>query len=146
MNNFPIKGEHLTALIPQKPPFVFITSLESVSENKAHTTFTFNENHALCFNRCLSSSGLLEHIAQSAGCRSGYESFHSGKHGNRAFIGEIKNFSYKRLPQVGEELHTEITLEATVYGVVNIVSGKTFINSEEIASCTLKIFFEQAGN
>ncbi len=143
MNNFPIKGEQLTTLIPQKPPFVFITSLEKIENNIGYTTFTFNAGHTLCTNNTLSATGVLEHIAQSAGCKSGYETFMQGKQGKRAFIGEVRNFVCHRLPVVGELLQTQIVLEATIFGTVNIVLGRTYINNEEIASCALKIFFEQ---
>lgn len=141
---FPVTGAELTRLIPQKPPFVFITSLESVSEAKAHTRFIFDENHTLCHNGHLTAAGVLEHIAQSAGCKSGYANYASGKPGRRGFIGEIKNFICVREPKAGERLDTEITLDAVVYGVVNMVSAKTLINGEEIASCAIKIFFESA--
>ncbi|MCW5907056.1 MAG: hypothetical protein KIS94_04300 [Chitinophagales bacterium] len=141
--SFPINGTDLLKFIPQAPPFTFITSLEAVSTQKAFTTFVFNEKQTLCFNGTLSPAGVLEHIAQSAGCKSGYHDFVNGKKNRVAFIGEIKNFVCHRLPKAGELLRTEITLEATVYDVVHIVSGKTFIGEEEIASCTLKIFFGQ---
>jgi len=140
---FPITGEQLIKLIPQKPPFVFISSLEAVSEASGQTSFVFDENHTLCYNGHLSAAGVLEHMAQSAGCKSGYENHQSGKKGRRGFIGEVKNFVCTRLPKAGEQLNTEITLEAVVYGVVNIVSARTHIGGEEIASCTIKIFFEQ---
>lgn len=143
LNKFPVKGEELTLLIPQKPPFVFITSLENIEGNKGYTTFQFEGKHSLCFNNTLSVAGLLEHIAQSAGCKWGYETFMEGKEGRRGFIGEVRNFVCYRLPKAGELLQTEIVLEATVFGSVNIVSGITKVGAEEIANCTIKIFFEE---
>ena len=142
-NQFPIKGAELISLIPQKHPFVFISSLEKIEGSKGYTTFLFESNHTLCFNNTLTVAGLLEHIAQSAGCKSGYETFIAGKEGRRGFIGEIRNFVCYRLPKAGELLQTEIMLEATVFGSVNIVSGRTKVGAEEIASCTIKIFFEE---
>lgn len=144
LNQFPVKGEDLTLLIPQKPPFVFISSLEKIEDNKSYTTFLFESNHTLCFDNTMSIAGLLEHLAQSAGCKSGYKTFMAGKQGRIGFIGEIRNFVCYRQPKAGELLQTEIVLEATVFGSVNIISGKTMIGNEEIASCTLKIFFESA--
>lgn len=141
--SFPIKGADLLKFIPQKPPFTFISSLESVNAQKAFTTLVIEETLPLYFNGYLSATGLLEHMAQSAGCKSGYHDFEKGKRNGATFIGEIKNFICHRLPKAGEVLYTEVTLEATVYDAVHIVSGKTFIGNEEIASCTLKIFFGQ---
>jgi hypothetical protein len=44
--DFPISGQELVQLIPQKEPFVFISSLLSVDERRCTTTFTFDPNHA----------------------------------------------------------------------------------------------------
>lgn len=138
---FPVSGEALIRLIPQKPPFVFISSLDSVSENTCTTTFIFDKDHALCDDGTLSAAGVLEHIAQSAGCKSGYENFVSGKKGSLGFIGEIRDFVCSRLPHAGETLTTFINREAIVYGVVSIIIGKVSIGEEEIASCRIKVFF-----
>lgn len=139
---FPINGSKLTNLIPQKPPFVFIDSLNDVTENKCITNFTFKADNVLCENGKLMLAGLLENMAQSAGCKMGYEDFTENKKSRRGFIGEVKNFSVSRLPNVGEELTTEITIEGKVFGAVTLIAGKTFVGNEEIASCNMKVFFE----
>ncbi len=140
-HTFPISGEAIIRLIPQKPPFVFISSLDSVTESTCTTTFTFDQDHTFCDDGKLSAAGVLEHIAQSAGCKSGYESFISGKKGSLGFIGEIRDFVCHRLPYAGETLSTFIHREAIVYGVVSIIIGKVSIGEEEIASCRIKVFF-----
>lgn len=139
---FPISGNQLTQLIPQKPPFVFIDSLNEVTENKCITTFTFKADNVLCENGKLMLAGLLENMAQSAGCKMGYEDFTENKKSRRGFIGEVKNFSVSRLPDVGEKLTTEITIEGKVFGAVTLIAGKIFTGNEEIASCNMKVFFE----
>lgn len=139
---FPISGDKLTNLIPQKPPFVFIDSLNGVSQNKCITTFAFKADNVLCENGTLMLAGLLENMAQSAGCKMGYEDFMENKKSRRGFIGEVKNFSVLRLPNAGEELTTEIVIEGKVFGAVTLVGGKIFTGSEEIASCNMKVFFE----
>ncbi len=139
---FPINGNQLTQLIPQKPPFVFIDSLNEVSENKCITTFKFKADNVLCENGKLMLAGLLENMAQSAGCKMGYEDFIENKKSRRGFIGEVKNFSVFRLPNVGEELITEITIEGKVFGAVTLIAGKVFVENQEIASCNMKVFFE----
>ena len=138
----PISGNQLTQLIPQKPPFVFINSLKEVNENNCITTFQFDADNALCTNGKLSLAGLLENMAQSAGCKMGYEDFAEGKKSRRGFIGEVKNFSVTRFPSVGEELTTEIIIEGKVFGAVTLIAGRILIGAEEIASCKMKVFFE----
>jgi predicted hotdog family 3-hydroxylacyl-ACP dehydratase len=138
----PISGDQLTQLIPQKPPFVFISALTEVSEQTCTTTFRFEADHVLCENGKLSSAGLMENIAQTSGCKLGYEDFMKGKTHSRAFIGEIRDFIYTRLPKVGEELTTVVTIESKVFGVVAVASAVVKVNDVEIASCKMKIFFE----
>lgn len=138
----PISGNQLTQLIPQKPPFVFINSLHAVNENNCITKFKFDADNVLCADGKLSLAGLLENMAQSAGCKMGYEDFAEGKKSRRGFIGEVKEFSVSRFPNVGEELTTEITIEGKVFGAVTLIAGKILIGDEVISSCKMKVFFE----
>lgn len=139
---FPISGNQLTQLIPQKPPFVFINALNEVSGNRCVTTFKFEADNVLCENGKLMIAGLLENLAQSAGCKMGHDDFMQGKKPRVGFIGEVKNFSVLRLPVAGEELTTEIIVEGKVFGAVTLIAGKVNVGEEEIASCNMKVFFE----
>ena len=139
---FPISGDRLTNLIPQKPPFVFINSLNEVSDNACITSFTFGTDNVLCENGKLMMAGLLENMAQSAGCKMGYEDFIENKKSRRGFIGEVKDFSVLRIPAAGEQLTTKIKVEGKVFGAVTLIAGKIFVDDEEIASCKMKVFFE----
>src|SRR5688572_26412712 len=100
----PINGNNLTALIPQKHPFVLISSLVEVKDDTCLTTFRFAADHILCDKGQLSAAGLLENMAQSAGCKIGYEDFMKGKKHSAGFIGEVRDFFFSRLPEAGEEL------------------------------------------
>ncbi|MBP7390014.1 MAG: hypothetical protein KA841_06395, partial [Chitinophagales bacterium] len=140
--DFPISGQELVQLIPQKEPFVFISSLLSVDERRCTTTFTFDPNHALCNYGNLSIGGIIENMAQSSGCKMGYENFMKGKPARAAFIGEVREFTYSRLPKAGELLTTEITIENMVFGSVVVIAGKVKVGREAIASCKMKVFFE----
>ncbi|HLP49737.1 MAG TPA: hypothetical protein VK154_02575 [Chitinophagales bacterium] len=140
---FPISGEQLENLIPQKHPFVLISSLKEVNEKTCVTTFKINSDHVLCANGRLSLAGLLENMAQSSGCKLGYEDFMEGKKARVGFIGEVRDFQFTRLPAAGEELVTEITIENKVFGSVTVISGKVNTGGEEIASCKMKVFFQE---
>ncbi|MBL0308168.1 MAG: 3-hydroxyacyl-ACP dehydratase [Bacteroidetes bacterium] len=139
---FPINGEKLEQLIPQKKPFVLISSLSSVTDKTCTTTFSFDADHVLCEDGKLSMAGLLENMAQTSGCKLGYEDYLNGKPPRIGFIGEIRDFVYTRLPIIGEELTTEITIENQVFGTVTVVSGRIMNAGNEIASCRMKVFFE----
>lgn len=139
---FPISGEQLANLIPQKHPFVLISALKEVNESNCITTFKINGDHVLCTDGKLSLAGLLENMAQSSGCKLGYEDFMKGKKPRVGFIGEVRDFQFTRLPNAGEELTTEITIENKVFGSVTVISGKVNTGDEEIASCKMKVFFQ----
>jgi predicted hotdog family 3-hydroxylacyl-ACP dehydratase len=138
---FPISGQELEKLIPQKQPFVLVSTLLDVTAMNCATTFTFLPNHVLCSDGKLSLAGLLENMAQSSGCKMGFEDFVSGQKPRRGFIGEIRDIVCNRLPLAGEILNTEVIVENEVFGAVTIVSATVISNAELLASCRMKIFF-----
>ena len=100
----PITGQNLIDLIPQKPPFVLVSSLLAVSDNHSVTTFSFDNNHVLCNNGKLTTAGLMENIAQTAAAKMGYECDLLGKKIPIGFIGDVRDFTFTQLPVVGEEM------------------------------------------
>jgi predicted hotdog family 3-hydroxylacyl-ACP dehydratase len=137
----PINGDKLIELIPQKPPFVLISSLLEVSDMHSVTSFTFNAGHVMCENGKLTAGGLMENIAQTAAAKMGYECALQGKKIPIGFIGDVRDFLFTRLPLAGEEIVTEINITNQVFDVT-IISGNVKLNGEEIASGKMKIFVE----
>jgi predicted hotdog family 3-hydroxylacyl-ACP dehydratase len=137
----PVSGENLIELIPQKPPFVLISSLLEVSEKTSTSTFTFDETHVLCWNGHLTSAGLMENIAQTAAAKTGYECLLKGSKIPIGFIGDVRDFIFTRHPQPGEEITTQVTIIHEIFDVT-IISGVIKMDGVEIASCVMKIFVE----
>jgi len=137
----PVAGIELIDLIPQKPPFVLISSLKSVSENRAMSTFTFFKSHSLCNQGKLTVAGIMENIAQTAAAKMGYECHLNGKKIPIGFIGDVRDFSFSKLPMAGEEIETEIVIINQIFDV-SIITGSVKMNGEEIAHCKMKIFVE----
>lgn len=137
----PIIGQNLIDLIPQKPPFVLISSLQQVSETHSITTFKFDESHVLCSAGKLTVAGMMENIAQTAAAKMGYEFSLLGKKIPVGFIGDVRDFSFTKLPVVGEEIETEIIITNQIFDV-SIITGSIKLNGEEIAHCKMKIFVE----
>lgn len=137
----PVSGEKLIELIPQKFPFVLISSLVEVTEKSGISKFTFDDAHVLCRSGKLTSAGLMENIAQTAAAKTGYEYFLKGKKIPVGFIGDVRDFVFIKQPKVGEEIVTEITITHEIFDVT-VVSGSVTLNGEEIASCNMKIFVE----
>lgn len=137
----PVSGQNLIDLIPQKPPFVLVSTLLEVSEEHSVTSFVFDQNHVLCENGKLTSGGVMENIAQTAAAKTGYQSFMKGKKVPIGFIGDVRDFVCIRLPEVGEELITEVRITNKIFDVT-IITGTVKLNGEQIASCKMKIFEE----
>ena len=137
----PIKGQTLIDLIPQKPPFVLISALLAVSESHSVTSFTFDETHVLCNNGKLAIAGLMENMAQTAAAKMGYECNLLGKKIPIGFIGDVRDFSFSKLPSAGEQIETEITITNQIFDV-SMISGSIRLNGEEIATGKMKIFVE----
>lgn len=140
--NLPIVGETLIQLIPQKPPFVFVDALLRVTAQSCTTAFTPHPDNPLVQNGKLSLAGLLEHMAQSAGCKTGFDDFNEGKKPRVAFIGEVKEMHVNRLPETGTTIHTTIEVEHLVFGSVVVVKATSKADEEVLASCKMKVFFE----
>lgn len=135
----PVTGNQLIHFIPQKPPFVLISSLVEINEQTCTTKFSFDSSHVLCSNGKLSAAGLIENMAQTSGCKAGYAGFLKGAKPTLGYIGEVRNFTYSRLPNAGEELTTQVTIDNEIFGVI-MISGKVSTGGEEIASCKMKVF------
>lgn len=136
---FPVNGQELITLIPQRMPFVFISSLLEASEIHSVTTFSFDASHVLCTDGKLTPGGVIENIAQTAAAKTGYMSRLKGKKPPVGYIGDVRDFICTRLPLVGDELTTEIRVTNEIFDVT-IISGVVKLNGEEIASCKMKIF------
>ncbi len=139
--NLHISGQKLVNLIPQKPPFVLVSTLQQVSNAHAVTTFVFDQKHPLCSEGKLTVAGLMENIAQTAAAKMGYECSLLGKKIPIGFIGDVRDFSFTKLPVVGEEIETEIIITNQIFDV-SIITGSVKLNGEEIANCKMKIFVE----
>ena len=140
----PLTGKELLEVIPQRPPFVMIDQLFATEGNQCTTTFTITAGNVLCDNGKLNPSGLLENIAQTAAAMAGYNSKIEKKEQPMGFIGDIRSFTYTKLPPIGALIITEVIRENEVMGVT-IIAGKIQLDNEEIASCKMKIF-SIAGN
>jgi len=135
----PLTKEQTEFIIPQKQPFVLISSLTKADESGCETQFTVPENHVLLNGNKLSPSGIMENIAQSCAAMMGFINSGKDEKPKIGFIGDIRGFSCSALPKVGETLTTEIKIENQVFDVT-IIQGTVLLHNEQIASCKMKIF------
>lgn len=115
--------------IPQRPPFVFMDTIESVEEKVARTRFTIPAECPLVADNILPLSGLMENAAQTCATRAGDKI---------GYIGAIKQMQVTRFPHVGETLTTEAVVVQEVLNI-SLMECTTRIGNELIATTTLKI-------
>lgn len=129
----------ILSLIPQRPPFVMVDELLFADEKTATSIFKIRDNNIFFDKSGLAEAALVENIAQTAAARTGYLSLMENKAVPVGFLGAVQNFEVFCLPQLHQELTTDIVVEHIVFNAA-IISGKTRCGTTEIASCTMKIF------
>jgi predicted hotdog family 3-hydroxylacyl-ACP dehydratase len=135
----------IQSLIPQKPPFVMVDKLLSVTETSTTTGFTIQPDNIFVQNGVFKEPGLLENIAQTAAASAGYVAHTENKPVLVGYIGAVNNLQVFALPKTGDELITEITTENQIFDVT-LISGKITCNGQLIAQCKMKIFINQIKN
>lgn len=128
----------LNELLPQRPPFVMIDRLVSCDEVFAVTELTIREDNIFVENEQLTSSGLIENIAQTCAARIGYLNLNEGGTVKIGVIGAISNLNIVRTPKVGEKLETTIELISEVFQMT-LVEAVVRIGDEEIVRANMKI-------
>src|SRR5436190_19639107 len=122
-----ITEENIQALIPQKIPFVMVDKLLSFDEKVTRTGFLIQADNIFVENGTFKEPGLVENIAQTAAARAGYTSKTDNKRVLVGYIGAVNDLQVFSLPQTGDELITEITIENQIFDVT-LISGKISCN------------------
>lgn len=125
-------------LLPQQPPFRFVDTLESYSEEDTIVHLTVGSGHMLMDGDELSAAGLLEHMAQASAVRSGYRMrFILNLPVKIGYIGQVKKYSISRLPRNGERLTTTVHLVQDFFNV-SMTDIEVRVGDELIAKASLK--------
>ncbi len=126
MFSLPLSKEQTEFIIPQKQPFVLITSLIKADETGCETSFTTSENHLLLQGTRLSSCGIIKNIAQSCATMMGFVNAAQDSKPKVGFIIYTRSFQCSKLPGVGETIYTTIQIDNQVFDVT-IIEGKFLI-------------------
>lgn len=121
--------DNIAHYIPQRPPFVFIDTIDELSNTVARTRFTIPADCPLVTDGILPLAGLMENAAQTCAARAG---------DRIGYIGAVKQMEAYRFPVIGETLYTEAQLVQEVMNIC-LMEVKTFTGDELIATTTLKI-------
>ena len=131
--------DQILQFIPQRPPMVMIENLILAEEKKSISSLTILPENIFCEDGVLKEPGLIENMAQTAAAGSGYKSVSRKEKPPEGFIGGIRNLVIHSLPQVGQEIRTEVIVEHEIFDAL-VVTGKVFLGDRMIASRDMKIF------
>lgn len=132
-------AKDILPLIPQRAPFVMISTLESCNESSATTTLVISKDNIFVKNDRLTEPALLENIAQTAAARMGYLCQQEYKPVPVGFIGAIQNVKINTLPLVDSKLTTTINIKNQIFNAT-IIEGKIYEGENLIAQSDMKIF------
>ena len=133
----PITGSNLLRLIPQRPPIVMVSSLESYQKDRLIASLHIERERLFVTEDGLVESGLLEHMAQSVALHTGYNFFLRNEQAPTGYIGAIQQADIQQLPAIGNTIYTEITILQEFMGVT-LVDIVTRLKDEIIATAKMK--------
>lgn len=137
-----LKGTELYQLMPQRPPIVMADSLSNVTADGSDSTLTILPENIFVQDGELREPGIIEHIAQSAACYAGYDTYVHGLAPKLGYIGEIKKMTIVKLPRVGQTMHTRLDVMGEAAGVT-LIQATVRVEDEVIAEGRMKIFIKE---
>lgn len=132
-----LEKETVENLLPQKFPFVMVDAMHSYTETSLISGLKIQQDNIFVKNDIFLEAGLIEHMAQSVALHTGYQFFLRNETAPTGYIGSIKEIEIKKLPQLNDNIQSEVTILQEFAGItlVNIV---TTLNNEEIANGQMK--------
>lgn len=132
-----LEKEMVENLLPQKFPFVMVDAMHSYTETSLVSGLKIQQDNIFVKNDIFLEAGLIEHMAQSVALHTGYQFFLKNETAPTGYIGSIKEIEIKKLPQLNDNIQSEVTILQEFAGItlVNIV---TTLNNEEIANGQMK--------
>lgn len=136
--NLPITNvEFVIELIPQKKPFVMVDKLHHFSEEKIVSGLTIKDEYLFCANNLFLEPGLIENMAQTVAMHKGYTYYLKNEPAPVGYIGAIKKAEIFKLPDLGSELVTTVTILHDIMGVT-LVKAKIECGDALIATSEIK--------
>lgn len=127
----------ITKLIPQRAPIIMVDSLLYYDASKVISGLTISNTNIFVQNDTFTEPGLIEHMAQTVALYTGYHFYINNLQAPEGYIGAIKGVEITKLPKVGSQLKTEVTILQEIMGVT-LVSGTTTLNGEVIITAQMK--------
>lgn len=131
-----LRSIDIHTLLPQQEPFVMIDSLIMYDATGTVTETVVADKGFFIKGQKLTSSGLIENIAQTCAARIGYYNKYILKKGIQpGVIAAIRNMKVKGHPKVGQKIRTNITIisqiaELALFKATITAEGKTLTSAE----------------
>src|SRR5690606_277341 len=97
-------------LIPHREPMIMVDSLLECNDGKALVGFTILKDNIFLINDELLETGLIEHMAQAAALYIGFKNYSEERSAKEGFIASIKSLKIEKLPKIGENMTTEVSI------------------------------------
>lgn len=131
-----IDKHQIETLIPQRAPIVLVDELLTYSETSLQAAFTISE-HLFVTNNQMQEGGIIEHMAQSVALHTGYSFYLKNETPPTGYIGAVNKVEIFRLPLVGEQLISEVSIIQEFAGVT-LVDINTFVDEVLVATSQMK--------
>ena len=144
LKTFDFASVDITELLPQRKPFVMISSLLSCSYQRTVTRFLIHEDNVFVEDGKLVPEGLVENIAQTCAARIGFiNKYLLHKPVSVGYVCALKDFKVLETPIAGEAIKTEINLKGE-FGTMLMVDAKTKSGGNMIAEGTMVIALDES--
>ena len=108
----------IAGILPQQEPFVMVSQLLHYDEEWTRTRFHVMEDNLFCQHGEMTTSGLIENIAQTCAARIGYiNKYILHQDVNIGFIGAVRNLEIMQRPKVGQTIETSIQVLSSSFGI-----------------------------
>jgi 3-hydroxyacyl-[acyl-carrier-protein] dehydratase len=128
----------ITSIIPQRAPFVMVSSLLEATEDGFETSYTISEDNIFIEEGLLQEPALIENIAQTAAAGFGYLNSQSDGEPKLGFIGAISKLKVHALPKVGSIIHTTVTVMFQMENIF-LIKGVNKDEHKTLLECEMKI-------
>jgi len=143
LKTFDFTSVDITELLPQRKPFVMISSLLSCSYQKTVTRFLIQDDNVFVDGGRLVPEGLVENIAQTCAARIGFiNKYLLHKPVSVGYVCALKDFKVHGTPSVGEAIETEINLKGE-FGTMLMVDAEIKSDGNMIAEGSMVIALDE---
>ncbi len=109
--------EKVRVLLPQKNPFAMVDYLYEYSDFRIVTGYKVEADNLFVEEGRFNESGLIENMAQSMALHTNYSFYLKNMQAPEGYIGSVKNVKVLALPEVGQEIRTEVDIIQEFMGV-----------------------------